>query len=91
MALSSFQWWGVLLIWIAVGQRHTVLAVGAEGDGLDVVVFFSSVTSILSLTPWEMARGIYYPRPKYYLKEPLNPTTQKPIKDNSQPIVSTAF
>ena len=32
----NFQYWGVLLIWIGVGQGPIVLAVGAGGGGLDI-------------------------------------------------------
>ena len=32
----NFQCWGVLLIWIGVGQGPIVLAVGAGGIGLDI-------------------------------------------------------
>ena len=33
---ENFQRWGVLLIWIRVGQGPTALAVGAGGGGLDI-------------------------------------------------------
>ena len=33
----NFQCWGVLLIWIRVGQGPTVLAVGAGGGCLDIL------------------------------------------------------
>ena len=33
----NFQCRGVLLIWIIVGQGPTALAVGADGDGLDIL------------------------------------------------------
>ena len=32
----NFQCWGVLLIWIKVGQEPTALAVGAGGGCLDI-------------------------------------------------------
>ena len=32
----NFQCWGVLLIWVRVGQGHTALAVGAGGGCLDI-------------------------------------------------------
>ena len=31
MVLGNFQCWGLLLIWIIVGQEPTVLSVGAGG------------------------------------------------------------
>ena len=43
----NFQCWGVLLIWIIVGQRPVALAVGAGGGCLDI--FLSSVLSLLFL------------------------------------------
>ena len=43
----NFQCWGVLLIWIIVGQGPIVLALGAGGGCLDI--FVSSVTSLLFL------------------------------------------
>ena len=64
----NFQCWGVLLIWIIVGQGPTVLAVGAGGV---VWMFFSLVYhfSLLSPSLWETARY----RLKYCLKGPLSP------------------
>ena len=53
----NFQCWGVLLIWITVGQGPTVLAVSAGGGCLDI--FLSSILSLslsLSLSLWETAR-----------------------------------
>ena len=41
------QCWGVLLIWIIVGQGPAALAVGASGGCLDI--FFSSVISLFFL------------------------------------------
>ena len=43
----NFQCWGVLLIWIIVGQGPVALAVGAGGGCLDI--FLSSVLSLLFL------------------------------------------
>ena len=44
----NFQCWGVLLIWISIGQGPTALAVGAGGGGLDFflssIIFFFSVS-----------------------------------------------
>ena len=36
MMLGKLPVWGVLLIWIIIGQGPTVLAVGAGGDCLDI-------------------------------------------------------
>ena len=36
MVLGNFQCLGVLLVWIAVGQGPTALAVGAGGGCLDI-------------------------------------------------------
>ena len=44
----NFQFCGVLLIWIIVGQWPTALAVGAGGSCL-AIFFFSSVISPLFL------------------------------------------
>ena len=64
----NFQCWGVLLIWIIVGQGLTALAVGADGGCLDI---FSLVYhfSLLSPSLWGTARY----RLKYCLKGPLSP------------------
>ena len=43
----NFQCWGVLLIWIIVGQGPIALAVGAGGGCLDI--FLSSITSLFFL------------------------------------------
>ena len=40
----NLQCWGVLLIWIIVGQGPTALAVGAGGGGLGF--FLSSIVSL---------------------------------------------
>ena len=73
----SFQCWGVLLIWIIVGQGPVVLAVGAGGGCLDI---FSLICPFSPLSPslWETARY----RLKYCFKGPLNPKqpTNQPIK-----------
>ena len=52
---------------ITVGQGPIVLAVGAGGGGLDILL--SSIISPLSPALWETARY----RLKYCLKGPLNP------------------
>ena len=51
----NFQCWGVLLIWIIVGQGPIVLALGAGGGCLDI---FSLIYHFSSLSPslWETAR-----------------------------------
>ena len=71
----NLQCRGVLLIWITVGQRPIVLAVGACGRCLDI---FSLVYHLSFLSPslWETARC----RLKYCLKGPLSlkqPTNQQ--------------
>ena len=43
----NFQYRGVLLFWISVGQGPTVLALGAGGGCLDI--FLSSIISLFSL------------------------------------------
>ena len=70
----NFQYRGVLLIWIRVGQGHTALVVGAGGGRLD---FFSLVYHFSFLSPslWETARY----RLKYCLKGPLSP--KQPTKN----------
>ena len=69
----NFQCWGVLLIWIIVGQGPIVLAVGAGGGCLDIfslIYHFSSLSpSPLSPSLWETARY----RLEYCLKGPLSP------------------
>ena len=64
----NFQCRCVLLIWIAVGQGPTALAVGAGGGCLDI---FTLVYHFSPFSPslWETARY----RLKYCLKGPLNP------------------
>ena len=64
----NFQCWGVLLIWIIVGQGPTALAVGAGGGCLDI---FSLVYHFSFLSPslWETDRY----RLKYCLKGQLSP------------------
>ena len=64
----NFQCWGVLPIWIIVGQGPIVLAVGAGGGCLDI---FSLIYHFFFLSPslWETAQY----RLKYCLKGPLSP------------------
>ena len=64
----NFQCWGVLLVWIIVGQGPIALAVGADG-GLFGHFFSLYPFSTLSPSLWETARY----RLKYCLKGPLNP------------------
>ena len=66
MVLGNFQYWGVLLIWIIVGQRPIAPVLGAGGGCLGIfslIYFFS----LLSPSLWETARY----RLKYCLKGPL--------------------
>ena len=44
----NFQCWGVLLIWITVGQGPVVLAVGADGGCLDI--FFCHLSPLFSFS-----------------------------------------
>ena len=71
----NFQCWGVLLIWIIVGQGPVALGVGAGGGCLDI---FSLICPFSPLSPslWETARY----RLKYCLKGPLNP--KQPTNQN---------
>ena len=64
----NFQCWGVILIWIIVGQGPTALTVGAGGGCFDI---FSLIYHFFLLSPslWETARY----RLKYCLKGPLSP------------------
>ena len=45
-----FQCWGVLLIWIIVGQGPVALAVGAGGGCLDIFFSYLSFFSSFSLS-----------------------------------------
>ena len=40
----NFKFWGVLLIWIIVGQRPIALAVGADGGCLDIFISIFSLS-----------------------------------------------
>ena len=64
----NFQCWGVLLVWMIVGQGPIALAVGAGGGCLDIISLIY-LFSFLSPSLWETARY----RLKYCLKGPLNP------------------
>ena len=44
----NFQCWGVLLIWIIVGQGPIVLALGAGGGCVDI--FFSHLSLLYSFS-----------------------------------------
>ena len=46
----NFQFRGMLLIWIIVGQGSTALAVGAGGGHLDIISLIYHF-SVLSLSP----------------------------------------
>ena len=76
----DFQYRGVLLIWIRVGQGPAALALGAGGGCLG---FFSLVYHFSFLSPslWETARY----RQKYCLKGPLSPnqSTNQPTNNYS--------
>ena len=72
----NFQVWGVLLVWIRVGQGPTALAVGAGGGCLDVFALVCPF-SFLSPSLWETTRY----RLKYCLKGSLSPKTT-----NNQPL-----
>ena len=63
----NLQGWGVLLVWMIVGQGPIALAVGAGGGGLDIFTLIYPF-SFLSPSLWETARY----RLKYCLKGPLN-------------------
>ena len=71
----NFQFRGVLLIWLIVGQGPIALAVGAGGGGLDIFTLLYPF-SPLSPSLWETARY----RLKYCLKGPLNPKQSNPIQ-----------
>ena len=71
----NFQFRGVLLIWLIVGQGPIALAVGAGGGGLDIFTLLYPF-SPLSPSLWETARY----RLKYCLKGPLNPKQSSPIQ-----------
>ena len=62
----NFQFRGLLLIWIIVGQGPIALAVGAGVGCLDILSL-SYQFSFLSISLWETARY----RLKYCLKGPL--------------------
>ena len=73
----NFQWWGILLIWIKVGQWPTVLAGGAGGGCLGI---FSLVYHFSFLSP-SLREMVRY-RLKYCLKGPLSP--KQPTNQNAQ-------
>ena len=70
----NFQFRGVLLIGMIVGQGPIALAVGAGGGGLDIFTLLYPF-SPLSPALWQTARY----RLKYCLKGPLNPKQSNPI------------
>ena len=59
----NFQCWGVLLIWITLGQGPTALAVGAGGVVLTFFLFSFLFPSLKETAQY---------RPKCCLKGPLN-------------------
>ena len=75
----NFQYRGVLLIWIRVGQGPIALAVGAGGGCLDIFSLIYQL-SILSPSLWETVRY----RLKYCLKGPL--TLKQPTNINNNRI-----
>ena len=83
----NFQYRGVLLIWIRVGQGPTALAVGVGGGCLDIftlVYHFSFVSPSL----WETARY----RLKYCLKGPLSKQkTKQPTKSDTAAVGAFLF
>ena len=50
----NFQFRGVLLIWIIVGQGSAALAIGAGGDYLDIFILACHFSLFLPL--WETAQ-----------------------------------
>ena len=67
MVWVNFQCRGVPPFWIRVGQRHSALAVDADGGCLDILTFVYHF-SFLSPSLWETARyGL-----KYCRKGPLS-------------------
>ena len=71
MVLGKLSVPGRPIIWLAVGQGPTALAVGAGGGCLDI---FTLIYPFSSLSPslWETVRY----RLKYCLKGPLNQNNQ---------------
>ena len=70
----NFQYWGILLIWITVGQGSTVLAVGGGEGCLDIL---SLIYHFSFLSPSLLETAQY--RLKYCLKgllSPKQPTNQ---------------
>ena len=63
--LGNFQCWGVMLMWIILGQGPSVLAVNANRGYLDIFSLISLFLLLLS--------GRRFDRLKYCLREPLNP------------------
>ena len=72
----NFQCQGVLLIWIIVGKRPSVLAVGADGGCLQ----FFSLLSFLSSFSLSLGDGLI-------LTELSSKRTVKPKSTNQQPIL----
>ena len=81
MVLDKLPVPGRPTVWMTVGQGPIVLAVGAGGGCLDVLILVY-LFSYFSPFLWETARY----RLKYCLKGPLNPK-----QPTNQPIKATIF
>ena len=82
----NFQYRGVLLIWIRVGQGPTALAVGAGGGCLDIFILIYHF-SFLSSPLWETTRY----RLKYCLKGSLSPKQPTNQSDYTFIVLLTLF
>ena len=51
MVLGNFQCQGILLIWILIGQRPTVLAIAVDEDRIIWIFFLLPIVSLLVLSP----------------------------------------
>ena len=82
MVLGKLPVPGRPTIWIIVGQCPTALAVGAGGGCLNI---FTLIYPFFPLSPslWETARY----RLKYCPKGPLNPKTNQPTYESTEPIL----
>ena len=70
MVLVNFHWWGILLIWIIVGQWSAILAVGV---GRVVWALFSSTITFLFFLHHSLRLERAQYKLKYCLKELLKP------------------
>ena len=70
MVLDKFQSWGVLLVWIKVGQGPSSISVGAGRGCLDI--FFLSIISFRSSFLWETVeyRLKYFSKGRLVQKQP---------------------